>query len=161
MVGIIQERVHALVVGLGEKEGLVLADEVDGVESLAAVHAALEVGDEVGGVAFAPVAFESFHGLSEGVDGIDAYRTGVVYSEDEGDLALVAQVVVDGGITLLLRVGGQEVGNVFLVVETQGREDAEDRQHQQQRYREGLVLRQVVIDRKEEPVHVPRLLNSL
>ena len=79
-------------------------------------------------------------------------------SEDDGDLTLVAQVVVDRGIAFFLGVGGQEVGDVLLIVQTQCRKHAEGRDNQQYGYREGLVFRQVVVDIEEELVHRDFLL---
>ena len=120
-----------VVVGFGEKQGLVFADEVDGVKHLAAVDTTLQVADNLGGICCFPMALKGIHGFHDGVDGLVASQLGSVGKENDRDLALVAQIVVDRGITFFFGVGGQEIGDVFLIVQTQCRKHAEGRDNQQ------------------------------
>ena len=69
MVGVGQQRVHASVVGFGEKQGLVLTDEVHGVKHFAAIDATLQVADDLCRVAFLPMALKGIHGIHDGIDG--------------------------------------------------------------------------------------------
>ena len=131
MLGVGQQGVHALVVGFGEKQGLVFADEVDGIKHLAAVDATLQVADDLCRVTFLPMALKGIHGFHDGVDGLVASQLGSVGRENDRDLALVAQVVVDRGVAFLLGVSGQEVGDVLLIVQTQCRKHTDGRDNQQ------------------------------
>jgi hypothetical protein len=106
MVGVGQQGVHALVIAFRKEQGLVFADEVDGVKYLAAVDTALQVADDLGGICFLPMAFKGIHGLHYRVDGFIACQLGGVGSKDNRDLALIAQVVVDRCIAFLFGVGG-------------------------------------------------------
>ena len=95
VVGVGEQGIHAAVVTLGKKQRLVLADEVHGVEHLAAVNFAAQVADQLCGVAFLPPLFKGIHGVHQGIEGLVANELCGVGSEDDGHPTLVAHVIVD------------------------------------------------------------------
>ena len=98
---------------------------------MATVNFALQVTNQQGGIRGFPIRFKGIHGIHHGVKGFVANQLSGVGRKDDGDLSLVAEVVVDRGVTLFLGVGGQEVGDVFLIVQTQGRTHTQSRDNQQ------------------------------
>ena len=78
-----------MVVALGKEQGLVFADEVDGIKHLTAIHAALQVANHLGGVTLFPMALEGIHCLYYGIDSFIIINFRGVNSKNNRNLALV------------------------------------------------------------------------
>ena len=131
MIGVGEQVIHALVVAFGKKQWLVLADEVHGIEYLAAIDTTLQIADKLGCVTQLPLLLKSIHDIHQRIEGFFASELCGVGREYDRHLTLVAHVVIDRGVAFLLGVGGQEVGDVFLIVQTQSRKHAQGRDDQQ------------------------------
>ena len=128
-----QEGVDATVVGGGEVEWYVVAHQADGLHGVAAVGTCLyRQGCECPG---------------EGVDGVHDVVVGGLLgrTEDDGDLALVAEAVVQVGLLGVVGSAWQEVRYVLLVVQLQREECSCGKQHDEEHHGEGAVAGKVVV----------------